>query len=77
MTRKADQLLAGQPECAEDEEAAGHINRFLAESVARACRYNKSHACFEADLQAHINEPMVKPEYRTLLKGLNTYRKVG
>ena len=61
---------------AEDAEAARHVNTFLAESVARACRFNKSHACFDADLQAHVKSPMVTPKYKEMLAGMDTYKKV-
>ena len=59
--------LAGQPNCAEDPEAARHVTRFLAQSVARACRFNKSHACFNTDLQAYIKDPMVGRDFKKAL----------
>ena len=43
--------LAGAALCPEDAAAAAAVNRFLAEELARTCCYNKSHACFTADLK--------------------------
>ena len=62
--------------CEQDTEAARHVTRFLAESIARACRFNKSHACFDADLQAYVKDPMVNSDHKERLAGLDTYQKV-
>ncbi|CAL8470203.1 g9745 [Coccomyxa elongata] len=62
--------------CPEDPAAAEAVNIFLAEELARSCRYNKSHAAFTADLLAFKNNPHVSAEIKEGLKGLDTYEKV-
>lgn len=60
--------------CLEDKDAADAVNKFLAEELARACRFNKSHNCFTADLKAcseHLSEAI-----KDGLQGLDTYAKV-
>ena len=62
--------------CQEDKDAADDVNKFLAEELARACRFNKSHNCFSADLQAFRNSKHVDDAIKQGLKGLGTYAKV-
>ena len=52
------------------------MNKFLAEELARACRYNKSHNCFTADLQAFKSSQYVDAAIKRGLQGLDTYAKV-
>ena len=62
--------------CPEDEATAANVNKFLAEELARACRYNKSHNCFTADLQAFKSSKHVDAAIKRGLQGLDTYAKV-
>ncbi len=64
-------LLAGSAVCPEDEAAAAAsaINKFLAEFVARARKFNKSHKCFTADQQAYKNSEHVDDAFKNGLKG--------
>ena len=52
------------------------VTKFLAEEVARACRNNKTHACFTSDLQAFKNSSYVYEEIKQGLQGFDTYAKV-
>lgn len=52
------------------------MNKFLADELARACRYNKSHNCFTADLHAFMCNQHVDDAIKMALQGLNTYAKV-
>ena len=67
---------AGDAVCQEDQDAADAVNKFLAEELARACRFNKSHSCFTADLQAFRSSEHVDKAMKDGLKALDTYAKV-
>ncbi len=69
--------LAGAASCSEDAGAAKVVNEYLAEEVARACRNNKTHNCFSADLQAFKGSEHVKDAIKLGLAGLETYAQVG
>ena len=69
--------VVGEAMSAEDKEAARQVTRYLAEQVAHACRFNTSHACFEAGVQAYSQDSMVKPEFREKIARLATYKKVS
>ncbi|CAL8465844.1 g5380 [Coccomyxa elongata] len=66
----------GDAVCQEDQDAVDAVNKFLAEELARACRFNKSHSCFTADLQAFRSSEHVEKAMKDGLKGLDTYAKV-
>lgn len=67
---------AGEALCPEDAATAAAVNRYLAEELARACRYNKSHNCFTADLQAFKCSQHVDDAIKKGLQGFDTYAKV-
>jgi hypothetical protein len=77
MQRQLRCAVVGEAICAEDKEAARQVTRYLAAQVAHACRFNMSHACFEAGVQAYSQDPMVKPEFREKIAQLATYKKVS
>lgn len=66
----------GEVICPEDPVAAAAVNKFLGEELARACRYNKSHNCFTADLRAFKCSEHVDAAIKEGLHGLDTYAKV-